>query len=65
MYLNDSLTVMSNLVGQPGISVPVSKTKSGMPVGIQILGNHFDEQTILNFAFSLENQMKFQSLELS
>ena len=64
MYLNDSLTVMSNLVGQPGISVPVAMSAQGLPIGIQILGDHFDEQTVLDFASSLESQVNFQSLEL-
>lgn len=63
MYLNDTLTVISNLVGQPGISIPVSLSKEGLPIGIQILGDHFDEQTILNFGASLEKAVEFQALE--
>jgi len=47
MYLADIYTVTANLAGIPGISVPGAPTKSGLPIGVQILGKHFDEATIL------------------
>ena len=50
MYLNDIYTVTADLVGIPGISVPCGTTNSGLPVGLQILGRHFDETTILRLA---------------
>lgn len=62
MYLNDSLTVMSNLVGQPGISVPVTVSGDGLPIGMQVLGDHFDEQTVLDFAHSIESRAAFSPL---
>jgi len=54
MYLNDIFTVPASLAGLPGISIPFGKSKDGLPFGIQLLSNHFDEQTIFNAAFYLE-----------
>jgi aspartyl-tRNA(Asn)/glutamyl-tRNA(Gln) amidotransferase subunit A len=47
MYLADIYTVTADLAGIPGISVPCGKTQSGLPIGLQVLGKHFDEGTIL------------------
>ena len=54
MYLNDIYTVTINLVGLPAISVPCGKTPEGLPVGLQLIGNHFDEARLLNAAFAYE-----------
>jgi aspartyl-tRNA(Asn)/glutamyl-tRNA(Gln) amidotransferase subunit A len=54
MYLADIYTVTANLAGIPGISVPCAPTKSGLPIGVQILGKHFDEATILRLAQACE-----------
>lgn len=54
MYLNDIFTIPASLAGMPGISVPAGISKDGLPVGMQIIGNHFDEQTILNVASVIE-----------
>ena len=54
MYLNDVFTVPASLAGIPGISIPYGEDKSGLPLGIQLLGKHFDEQEIFNAAFALE-----------
>ena len=54
MYLNDVFTVPASLAGIPGISIPFGKSKEGLPLGVQILANHFDEQTIFNVASYLE-----------
>ena len=54
MYLADIYTVTANLAGIPGISVPCGATKSGLPIGAQILGRHFDEATILRLAQAIE-----------
>ena len=54
MYLADIYTVTANLAGIPGISVPCGDTKSGLPIGLQILGRHFDEATILRLAHAYE-----------
>ena len=54
MYLNDVFTVPASLAGLPGISIPFGKDKNDLPLGIQILGKHFDEQQVLNGALTLE-----------
>ena len=54
MYLNDVFTVPASLAGIPGISIPYGNDKNGLPLGIQLLGKHYNEQEILNAAFALE-----------
>lgn len=56
MYLSDIYTTSANLAGIPGISIPCGNDPgaSGLPVGLQLLGKQFDEQTLLNIAFALE-----------
>jgi len=49
MYLGDICTVLINIVGVPAISVPCGFTSDKLPVGMQIIGKHFDEQTLLGF----------------
>ncbi len=50
MYLADIYTVTADLAGIPGISIPCGETKEKLPIGMQILGKHFDESTILRVA---------------
>ena len=54
MYLNDVFTVPASLAGIPGISIPYGKSKDGLPLGIQLLSKHFNEQEIFNAASYLE-----------
>jgi aspartyl-tRNA(Asn)/glutamyl-tRNA(Gln) amidotransferase subunit A len=54
MYLADIYTVTANIAGIPGISIPCGETKEKLPVGLQILGKHFDESTILQVANAYE-----------
>jgi len=54
MYLADIYTVTADLAGIPGISVPCGETKEKLPIGLQILGKHFDESTILRVAHAYE-----------
>ncbi|HUJ94719.1 MAG TPA: Asp-tRNA(Asn)/Glu-tRNA(Gln) amidotransferase subunit GatA, partial [Terriglobales bacterium] len=54
MYLADIYTVTADLAGIPGISVPCRETKEKLPIGMQILGKHFDESTILRVANAYE-----------
>ena len=54
MYLNDVFTVPASLAGIPGISIPYGKDNQGLPLGIQLLSKHFNEQEIFNTAFALE-----------
>src|ERR1700757_1309659 len=54
MYLADIYTVTADLAGIPGISIPVGETSEKLPIGLQILGKHFDEATILRVAHAYE-----------
>jgi aspartyl-tRNA(Asn)/glutamyl-tRNA(Gln) amidotransferase subunit A len=54
MYLADIYTVTADLAGIPGISVPCGQTREKLPIGLQILGKHFDESTILRIAHAYE-----------
>jgi aspartyl-tRNA(Asn)/glutamyl-tRNA(Gln) amidotransferase subunit A len=54
MYLADIYTVTADLAGIPGISIPCGETKEKLPIGLQILGKHFDEGTILRIARAYE-----------
>lgn len=54
MYLSDIYTVSANLAGIPGISVPAGKAQNGLPIGVQLLGKHFDEATLLRVASHIE-----------
>jgi aspartyl-tRNA(Asn)/glutamyl-tRNA(Gln) amidotransferase subunit A len=55
MYLADIYTVTADLAGIPGISIPCGETSEKLPIGLQILGKHFDEGTILRVANAFEN----------
>ena len=54
MYLADIYTVTADLAGIPGISIPCGETHEKLPIGLQILGRHFDEATILRVAHAYE-----------
>ena len=58
MYLADIYTVTADLAGIPGISIPCGETKEKLPIGLQILGRHFDEATILRVAHAYEQANK-------
>ena len=54
MYLTDIFTISANLAGIPGLSLPCGFSAQGMPIGLQILGNHFEEEKILQTAYAFE-----------
>ncbi|MFH1830785.1 MAG: Asp-tRNA(Asn)/Glu-tRNA(Gln) amidotransferase subunit GatA [Pseudomonadota bacterium] len=54
MYLNDIFTIPINLAGLPGLSVPCGFSKSGLPIGMQLIGKPLDESTLLNIAYTYE-----------
>lgn len=54
MYLDDIYTVTANLVGLPAMSLPCGKDSGGMPIGLQIMSNYFEEGKIFNLAYALE-----------
>lgn len=60
MYLADICTVSINIAGVPAISIPCGVDKSGMPIGMQLIGNRFNEETILNAAYAFEQKEKFR-----
>jgi aspartyl-tRNA(Asn)/glutamyl-tRNA(Gln) amidotransferase subunit A len=57
MYLSDIFTLSANLAGIPGLSVPCGFSSDGLPIGLQILGKHFDEQKLLQVAYGLEQEL--------
>jgi aspartyl-tRNA(Asn)/glutamyl-tRNA(Gln) amidotransferase subunit A len=54
MYLTDIFTISANLAGIPGLSLPCGFSAQGLPIGLQILGNHFQEEKILQAAYAFE-----------
>ena len=60
MYLADICTVSVNIAGLPGISVPCAVDSEGMPIGMQLIGNYFEEEKILNAAYTFEQAVKFR-----
>jgi|TARA_Y100000310_G_C20661930_1_gene805279 aspartyl-tRNA(Asn)/glutamyl-tRNA(Gln) amidotransferase subunit A len=60
MYLNDIFTVPVNLSGLPAISVPAGYDKNNLPLGLQLIGKPFDEQTILNLSLAIEKRANFK-----
>ncbi len=59
MYLNDIFTVPASMAGLPGISVPAGLSNDGLPLGLQLLGQPFDEARMLNAAQFLETAAAF------
>jgi aspartyl-tRNA(Asn)/glutamyl-tRNA(Gln) amidotransferase subunit A len=55
MYLADIYTVTADLSGVPGISLPCGRSQEGLPIGLQLLGRHFDEGTMIRVAHALEH----------
>ena len=60
MYLADICTVSINIAGVPAISIPCGVDSEGMPVGMQLIGNKFEEEKILNVAYTFEQKVKFR-----
>ena len=54
MYLSDIYTISINLAGLPALSLPCGFDGDGMPIGLQIIGKHFDEATVLRTAYAYE-----------
>ncbi|SLN28115.1 Glutamyl-tRNA(Gln) amidotransferase subunit A [Roseivivax jejudonensis] len=59
MYLNDIFTVTVNLAGLPGISVPTGQDRTGLPLGLQLIGKPWEEAELLNTAYALERASGF------
>jgi aspartyl-tRNA(Asn)/glutamyl-tRNA(Gln) amidotransferase subunit A len=59
MYLSDIFTISANLAGVPGISIPCGFTSNNLPVGLQLIGKHFDEESILRVAYAYEQNTEW------
>jgi len=62
MYLNDVFTVPVNLAGLPGLSVPAGLSAAGLPLGLQLIGRAFDEETLLRVGRVIETAAEFRHL---
>ncbi|MDE6627356.1 MAG: Asp-tRNA(Asn)/Glu-tRNA(Gln) amidotransferase subunit GatA [Lachnospiraceae bacterium] len=60
MYLGDIYTVSVNLAGLPGISLPCGYDSNGLPIGLQLLGKHFDEKNIIRAAYAFEQTRDYK-----
>lgn len=60
MYMTDILTVSINIAGVPAISIPCGKDSSGMPIGMQLIAKHFNEETLYRVAYTFEQNMEVQ-----
>jgi aspartyl-tRNA(Asn)/glutamyl-tRNA(Gln) amidotransferase subunit A len=59
MYLADIFTISVNLAGVPGISIPCGFTSDGLPIGLQLIGKHFDEKTLLQASYAYEQSTEW------
>jgi len=59
MYLSDIFTLSANLAGIPGMSVPCGFSEDGLPIGLQIMGNHFNEEKIFKVAYGFEQATEY------
>jgi aspartyl-tRNA(Asn)/glutamyl-tRNA(Gln) amidotransferase subunit A len=62
MYFNDVFTVPANMSGIPGLSVPAGLDASGLPLGLQVLGKPFDEETVFAVGAAIERAAGFTAL---
>ena len=62
MYLNDVFTVPTSLAGLPGMSIPAGLDKDGLPLGLQIIGRAWDEQTVFNVSRAIEEAANFTAM---
>lgn len=60
MYLADLCTVSVNIAGLPGISIPCGVDKAGLPIGLQLIGKPFGEETIIQASYTYEQEVKFR-----
>ena len=62
MYLSDICTVSVNLAGLPGLVVPCGLDKTGLPIGLQLIGKAFNEETLLNAGFAFQKATDFHTV---
>jgi aspartyl-tRNA(Asn)/glutamyl-tRNA(Gln) amidotransferase subunit A len=63
MYLSDVFTIPVNLAGIPAITIPCGFSHEGLPIGLQIMGKHFDEGKLLRIAYTFEQNTDFHLRE--
>ena len=63
MYLSDVFTISANLAGIPGMSVPCGFSAEGLPIGLQLLGRHFEEEKLLKTAYNFEQATDFHKVK--
>ncbi|UCD77552.1 MAG: Asp-tRNA(Asn)/Glu-tRNA(Gln) amidotransferase subunit GatA [Desulfobacterales bacterium] len=63
MYLSDIFTLSANLAGIPGISVPCGFSAEGLPIGLQVMGKHFNEEMLLKVAYCFEQATEFHKIK--
>ena len=61
MYLNDVFAVPASLAGLPAMSVPAGLNREGLPLGLQLIGRAFDEQSVLNAGLAIEQRAGFNA----
>jgi len=61
MYLSDIFTLSANLAGIPGMSVPCGFSIQGLPIGLQIMGKHFNEEKMIKVAYNFEQATDFHN----
>ncbi len=59
MYLSDIFTISANLAGTCGVSIPCGFTSNGLPIGLQLMGKHFDESSIIKAAYAFEQSSDY------
>jgi aspartyl-tRNA(Asn)/glutamyl-tRNA(Gln) amidotransferase subunit A len=59
MYLADVFTITANLAGTPAVSIPAGFDPAGLPIGVQLVGRHFEESTILRLAHAFQSATDF------
>lgn len=64
MYLGDIYTISVNMAGLPGISVPCGKDTQGLPIGVQLIGNCFEEKKIIRAAYSFEQSRTYEAPQM-
>ena len=62
MYLNDIFTVPASMAGVPGLSVPAGLDERGLPLGLQLIGRPFDEETLFAIGSALQRAASFSHL---
>ena len=60
MYLNDVFTVSVSLSGLPAMSLPIGLSTEGLPLGMQLIGKAFDEETVFKTGYALERDAEFK-----